>query len=34
MPKKSEKENVRKLPYNVEIEQYLLGEILINNDTA
>ena len=35
MPKKSEKkDNVRKLPYNVEIEQYLLGEILINNDTA
>ena len=34
MPKKTEKNSVKKLPYNIETEQTLLGEILINNDTA
>lgn len=35
MPKKNEKKNsVKKLPYNIDNEQFLLGEILIDSDTA
>lgn len=35
MPKKIEKKSdVKKLPYNIETEQFLLGEILIDNNTA
>ena len=35
MPKKNEKKiDVNKLPYNIENEQFLLGEILVNNDIA